>query len=521
MPRSDLQVHESLPVPLLLVRGDQVLHANEPFVRLLGVDAGALEGASTRALLERFCPPDERPLLERIDEARSRGGSTPPLVWTRLRSADGSEREVGVQVVEAPGGRGEHLCLVIDAGADRIGRRLTEALAQAASGFLRCRDEASVLKAARSILMQCGLRATFFLREADGLRLDSVFLEPEECSVVERAAGCAPEQVRLAPADAPLLHQVLESGRPIFVQDAQLSIRRTESALAGALISSDRVCVVRIGVEEGPLGVLALQGEALSPAAAATIDLFASHVGAALENVRHHRRAAERLEEITRLQRTVVERERAAAVGDAAAVLAHEVRNPLGAIFNAVALLKRGNGRIPTAELLAMIQEEAERIDVLIGDLLDLARPLEPALRQLELEPLVARAIELVRGRDVPATIELARDGGGGEVRGDPHLVQMAVENLVRNAAQSTPPGGRVRVRVGGDEACGAVFVEDEGEGTEEPDRVFEPFHPAQRGGAGLALAVVKRVAALHGGSVEVRRREAAGSIFELRFPRR
>ena len=91
-PRSDLQIYENLPVPVVLARGDHVLYANLPFARLLGVGQPELEGASVRDLIERHSVPDEREFIRGIEEARRHGFLRPQVLWTRLRSADGVER---------------------------------------------------------------------------------------------------------------------------------------------------------------------------------------------------------------------------------------------------------------------------------------------------------------------------------------------------------------------------------------------------------------------------------------------
>lgn len=519
--RSDLEVFETLPVPLCVVRGDEVLYANRALVELTGIEPSELRATGVVALVARFTDPDDVPWLCAISDARGTGTEPPPALWTRM--IDG--RHVCVRMARVAGSADEWLCLLIDGDAEAICRQLSSVLADAASAFMRCRDEAAVLDCAVGALELQGLRAAILFCHGDDLRLCASTLRPAERTRIEQIAGVPAGAVRLPLVELPAAQALLAQGRTFFAQDARVSLGSLGSVrpIVEALLVSPRVFVAPIPLEEGPFGLLVVQGDSLSPSAAALLELFAGHAGAALENARHHKRAAQRLKELTQLQDELVAQERSAAVGGAAAVLAHEVRNPLGAILNAAALLKRGgSARFDPAELLAMIEEEAERIDHLIGDLLQVARPLEPRLRPVELGPLVARAIAAVCEDGVNVAVELVGEVGGALVSADPNLVQVAVENLVRNALQSSPDGGRVAVRIDGDESRGAVVVEDDGPGIEAPDaqRIFEPFWTTRQTGRGLGLAVVKRVAEVHGGTVEVRRREGGGCVFELRLPR-
>ncbi|WP_373046658.1 sensor histidine kinase [Vulgatibacter sp.] len=522
--RPDLQVFETLPVPLAVLRGDVVVYANRALAALLGLQTAALVGASSEALLARFVTHGDAGWLREVNRARVQGAVPSPSLWARIRAADGEEREVCMRQSEMPGRDGESLVLVLDADAEALSRRLSRALAGAADSFVRCRDEANVLDKAMAVLAGQGLRAAILLLQGEELRFGPGLLPEGAREQIERLAGLPITAVRLPLTSCPAAERLFAGGEPVYFQDARVSARGlgVGAELAEALLESHRLFAAPIRLEEGPFGLLVVEGESLTPAAAATLALFTRHLGAALENARHHKRAAQRLKEIAQVQDALVAQERAAAVGDAAAVLAHEVRNPLGAILNAVALLKRNAGKLPTEDLLEMIEEEAERIDGLVTDLLDLARPLEPRVRPIDLEPLVRRAIELAAAIDNRAVVELIAASPAVQVNADPHLVQVAVENLVRNAVQSSPPGGRVAVRIGGDEILGSVVVEDQGPGIAPPDasRIFEPFFTTRQTGKGLGLAVVKRVAEVHGGSVEVRAAEGGGATFELRLPR-
>jgi signal transduction histidine kinase len=277
-----------------------------------------------------------------------------------------------------------------------------------------------------------------------------------------------------------------------------------------------------IFVDEAPYGALVVTSNALSPALAGAIEMFAELVARAIENVRLIGRAATRLEELQRLQSELVLRERLAALGEAAAVMAHEVRNPIGAIANAATLLRRNSGL--DLELLRVIDEEAARLERMVSDLLDLGRPLAPKLRAVDLSVLAKASVDVTRQRRECEEIAFTVEELGANVLAsvDPDLVQLAVLNVMRNAAQATPPGGRVIIRVEAMDAGVAIVVDDEGPGFPAlgTDRLFEPFFTTRAAGTGIGLAVVRRVVEANEGRLEIGATERGGGRFKMIFGR-
>src|SRR5205814_6987738 len=131
-----------------------------------------------------------------------------------------------------------------------------------------------------------------------------------------------------------------------------------------------------------------------------TVEMYAGLVARAIENVRLHARATARMEELQRLQGELVARERLAALGEAAAVMAHEVRNPIAAILNAAALLRRdADAGGASGAMCTVIAEEAGRLERLVCDLLDLGRPLAPHIGAVDLLDLFERTRDLLASR--------------------------------------------------------------------------------------------------------------------------
>ena len=224
-------------------------------------------------------------------------------------------------------------------------------------------------------------------------------------------------------------------------------------------------------------------------------------------------------------------------VGELAAGLAHEIKNPLAGIQGVVdILIRRREKNDPEREALEGVRHEVERIDSTVRALLDRARPRLISVRVTSLSEIVVRAINLARG-------QLANITTGGRNVGiefqppvdpiiiaiDPAQIEDAVLNLIINAIEAVGDDGTVKIQVSRsenerseefeDEAI--VEVSDTGRGISEEDlaRIFNPFFTTRSSGTGLGLPAVRRIARAHGGRVEVNSTVGEGSTFSLHLP--
>jgi len=229
-------------------------------------------------------------------------------------------------------------------------------------------------------------------------------------------------------------------------------------------------------------------------------------------------------EEVQRRAEAARWREEALArIGEMAAVVAHEVRNPLAGIKGVLQVVEQ---RLPGegGERRAL-REATARLDglqVLTEELLLFARPRPPEPVPLGLLALARETAALLRADCAFQGLAIETGGDPGELRGDPQQLRTVVLNLLRNGAEAAGRKGRLVVEVRERAEAVELSVDDEGSGVpkELRERIFEPFFTTRARGTGLGLAIVRRVVEAHGGEVTVEAGPGGGARFRVSLPR-
>jgi PAS domain S-box-containing protein len=255
----------------------------------------------------------------------------------------------------------------------------------------------------------------------------------------------------------------------------------------------------------------------------------ASQLALSIANARLYESLRKSYAELDRTRAEMVRRERLAALGELSAVVAHEVRNPLAVIFNAVSSLRRAvNTSGDVGQLLDILSEESDRLNRMVSDLLDFARPRDLRLEPTDVSGVIQESVDAAAqfpSDGMRVTFDAQIEPGLPSVRLDRRLIRQALVNVAVNAIQAMPRGGTVRVRASrervGDQERVRIDLTDDGPGIppEISARIFEPFFTTKAQGTGLGLAVVKRIVDEHQGEVEVHSQSGHGATFTFRLP--
>jgi signal transduction histidine kinase len=243
----------------------------------------------------------------------------------------------------------------------------------------------------------------------------------------------------------------------------------------------------------------------------------------------HLRRDAAELrannDELCRTRDQLVAEERLAAVGRFASAIAHEIRNPVAAIASSLATAERDS--LPQdlrAEMTRIALKEAGRLQQLTTDFLTYARSKPPQLAMVQVGVVIDYLLGLVRARAEERSVAIEGSCPASlAATMDEFQIHRAMLNLVMNAIDATPAGGRVRIGAqnNGVNAPLILFVENNGAAisADAAAHVFEPFFTTKATGTGLGLAIARNIAAGHGGSLTLAANEPGRVRFELSLP--
>ena len=417
------------------------------------------------------------------------------------------------------------------------GTSLVAALSEIASRVQRGRTTDAVLQIAGEGTLALGMRLGAFQVTASALVLRYIATPPQRLAEIERRIGRPLRGLSAPLADWELLREAVEGGRTLYREDLDLFdrfLRQATDQDTTALDARPDTARIKNGVlapifvREKSWGLLAVFSHVLTREDADAVALFALQVGSAIELAEFIEALERSNQELCRTQRELVKRERLAALGELAAVVAHEVRNPLGVLFNSIGSLRKtlrsggaSSDPVDVDLLLSIAGEEADRLNRFVSDLLDFARPHEPQISRAGLPEVIA---DVVAAADACARVRLDVAADLPLVEMDPQFIRRALLNLVLNGLQAMPKGGTLVVSARAEARDGRALVRvdvtDQGTGisADAQARIFDPFFTTKATGTGLGLAVVKRIMDSHRGDVAVDS-GPGGTTFTLSWP--
>ncbi|MFZ2089784.1 MAG: ATP-binding protein, partial [Desulfobaccales bacterium] len=230
-------------------------------------------------------------------------------------------------------------------------------------------------------------------------------------------------------------------------------------------------------------------------------------------------------EELVQSHERLVHSERFAAVGEAAAYVSHEIKNPLMVIGGLAHQVERKvEDDLALKEKLTIIQKEVQRLENFLGDLRDFTRPVVPAKQQIDLNQVIHEVDTLMAGEASNRGIALEEhlDPDLPPLQADPNQMKQVLLNLVKNAFEALDDsGGRVILKSGAADKQVWFSVQDNGGGMppEVLDKIFHPFFTTKNKGTGLGLAVIHKIVTDHQGVVAVKSSPEEGTIFTVELP--
>jgi len=231
------------------------------------------------------------------------------------------------------------------------------------------------------------------------------------------------------------------------------------------------------------------------------------------------------LTDVRALEETSRRQDRMAAVGRMAASIAHEIRNPLAAMRGSIQMLRAEmEADTEQAQLMEIILRESDRLNKIVADYLNYARPRPAELKNVDVHAVISETFKLLRNSaEILDGHVLEEDlpDRPAFVSGDPEQLKQVCWNIARNALTAMPEGGTFRVSIqdAGDNRLRITFADDgRGMTPEQVEHLFEPF-TSTTGGTGLGLSIVYQIIRDHNGTINVRSRQGEGTVITVELP--
>ena len=333
-----------------------------------------------------------------------------------------------------------------------------------------------------------------------------------------------------------MLVRVTSTGRSEYVPQVEASPLKKENILL-ARGKPTSAFVVPLITRSKVIGVIAtdgIEGTGIPEETRETLEIFAPQIAIAIENARLYRSLQEKMDDLKRSQTLLSRAEKFSFLGNLAARLAHEIKNPLTAIGTFIQLLPhKYEDEEFRKEFYEIAMEETMRVNNLITELLDLVKPRESHFARGDIHDLINRMVLLIspqsKGKNIRVICDF--DKAVDTVWMDSEKMKQIILNLLSNAIEFSPKGGKIEIKTvkgDGDDGTGAVCIEvrDNGIGipTSDLNRVFDPYFTTKHkssmhSGTGLGLFIAHQHMQDHGGTIEVKSRVNGGTTFVLTLP--
>jgi signal transduction histidine kinase len=333
-----------------------------------------------------------------------------------------------------------------------------------------------------------------------------------------------------------ILARVANTGKSEYVHDVKDSGLRKENIIL-TYGKPKSVYVVPLITKSRVTGVIAtdaVDNSGVPKETRDTLEIFSPQIAIAIENARLYRKLQEQMLELQRSYSLLGRAEKLSFLGNVAARLAHEIKNPMTSIGTFIQMLPyKYNDEDYRGKFHKTVVEETNRVNNLISELMDLVKTKEAKFAFNDIHELIDKMLMLISAQSKAKKIkvECKYDPGVGDVWLDSEKMRQVILNILSNAMDATPEGGRIEIstrhnsKKGKDETI-QIFIKDNGEGIPQSniDKIFEPYYTTKHksslhSGTGLGLFVSHQNMQQHGGTIEVKSKVNKGTTFILSLP--
>ena len=527
-----------------LDRSGRFLSYESPRTDDLAVSPEAFLGKSVDQV---FPPHFAKEIRERVERALATDEIQLLEYSLPIPMPDGEVREFEARIV--PSGEDTVLGVVRDITKRKRAEKLLRTLNRAALAMERTLTPDEVIEVVSQHLRTVGLYSVIWFIDESGERLGlkHTSVDREFVDRMAEIAGTAPEEFSLAISDSDIYRRTLRDKETVFVPDPEELLRQIVPSAsqkvaeyARGALGASKSLLAPLVAEDRVFGVLSVHSSELTEDDAQAVTAFANQLAAALRKSTLLMELAQSLDELKSTQTQLLQAQKMEAIGRLAGGVAHDFNNLLTAISGyAELLLSRGRLDESVRSDVEQIRKAAEQAAALTRQLLAFSRRQPLQSQVIDLNRVVAEMDALLR-RLIGEDIDLVTILDDEEVflKADAGQIEQVIINLVVNARDAMPEGGRLIVKtknvVLDEDACASIpdarpgrfarlSIEDSGAGMpkEIVDQIFEPFFSTKEPGrgTGLGLAVVYGIVRQHGGWINVYSEPGHGTVFKIYLP--
>ena len=314
--------------------------------------------------------------------------------------------------------------------------------------------------------------------------------------------------------------------KPIIVKDA-VKDPRVSNEFRKALGVNEFVCVPLIAKNE-PIGVIVADNvytaEPISDERVNTLTMFVNQASLAIENAVTYKSLEDKIDQLTETQQRLIRSEKLAAIGSMSSYVAHEIRNPLVTIGGFAKTLSRFTFTDAKIKVnIDIIIEEVKHLEKILNNITDFAKPSKPEKIDVQLCEIMENTCLLMENyfQEKHITLQKKYETGVPEAPVDPTQIKQVFLNILMNAVESMPDGGKLDVNIESIDGSVKIYIVDAGKGMKQDvlQNIYDPFFTTKPSGTGVGLSVSLKIIEDHGGTIDAISEQGKGTTMLLTLP--